>query len=292
MGERIGEFQVLGELGKGANSTILHIRRSADSKQYALKIVPISSPEDYKYLEQAEHEFRIAQKLNHQNLIKIYALEKVPKWLFFGVKEVRLLIEYVPGKTLDKQRILSFPKLVQVFEQVASGLAHMHRRDIYHADLKPGNIMLSRTGIVKIIDYGLAWMKNEHKHRIQGTPEYMAPEQVKERTVNEQTDIFNFGATMYRLCTWKNIPKVVDDEGQVIPQQIWERQLQPVRQANPACPQELAELIQECLAYKPHKRPESMTDVHERLQALVEQLVTDPSERLDALEWTDDPGPA
>lgn len=288
MVNRIGEFQVLAELGKGANSTILHIRRSADSKQYALKIVPIASPEDYKYLEQAEHEFRIAQKLNHQNLIKIYALEKIAKWLFFGVKEVRLLIEYVPGKTLDKQRILSFPKLVQVFEQVASGLAHMHRRDVYHADLKPGNIMLSRAGVVKIIDYGLAWTKDMHKNRIQGTPEYMAPEQVKERMVNEQTDIFNFGATMYRLCTWKNIPKVMDNEGQVIPQQIWERQLQPVRQVNPACPAPLADLIQSCLAYKPHQRPESMTDVHDRLRELVEQLVTDPADRLEAVEWTDD----
>ncbi|MCS7167785.1 MAG: serine/threonine-protein kinase [Gemmatales bacterium] len=289
MAQRIGEFQVLGELGKGANSTILHIRRSADSKQYALKIVPISGPEDYKYLEQAEHEYRIAQKLNHRNLIKIYILEKVPKWLFFGVKEVRLLIEYVPGKTLDKQRILSFPKLVQVFEQVASGLAHMHRRDIYHADLKPGNIMLSRGGVVKIIDYGLAWTKDTHKNRIQGTPEYMAPEQVKERIVNEQTDIFNFGATMYRLCTWKNIPKVMDDEGQLLPQQIWERQLQPVRKANPACPQPLAELIEECLAYKPQQRPQSMTDVHERLQGLVELLVTDPADRLEASDWSQEP---
>jgi serine/threonine protein kinase len=288
MAERIGEFQVLGSLGKGANSTILHIRRSADSKQYALKIVPISGPEDRKYLEQAEHEYRIAQKLHHPNLIRIYVLEKVPRWLLFGVKEVRLLIEYVPGSTLDKQRILSFPKLVQVFEQVASGLAHMHRRDVYHADLKPGNIMLSRSGVVKIIDYGLAWTKDCPKHRIQGTPEYMAPEQVKQRVVNEQTDIFNFGATMYRLCTWKTIPKVMDDSGQVIPQTIWERQLQPVRQANPACPGPLADLIHACLAYKPHQRPESMSDVHERLQELVEQLVTDPSQRLEAMEWSDD----
>lgn len=287
---RIGEFQVLGELGKGANSTILHIRRSADSRQYALKIVPITGPDDYKYLQQAEHEFFIAQKFNHQNLIKIYALEKIPKFLFFGIKEVRLLIEFVAGKTLDKQRILSFPKLVQVFEQVASGLAHMHRRDVYHADLKPSNIMLSRAGIVKILDYGLAWTKDTHKHRVQGTPEYMAPEQVKQRVANELTDIFNFGATMYRLCTWKNIPKVMDDEGQVLPQQIWERQLQPVRQANPACPQPLAELIHSCLAYKPEKRPESMTDVHERLQQLVELLVKDPADRLDALEWADEVG--
>ena len=91
------------------------------------------------------------------------------------------------------------PQLVQVFEKVAAGLVHMHRRSVCHADLKPNNIMLSRAGDVKIIDYGLAWIKGEPKDRVQGTPEYMAPETGQAQVVNERTDIYNFGATMYRL---------------------------------------------------------------------------------------------
>src|SRR5947207_515551 len=197
---RIGEFQILGTLGSGAHSTILHVRRSADGKQYALKVVPIETKEHQKFLLQAQHEFRIAQKFHHANLIKVHALETPRDWLF-RVRKVHLLIEYVNGKTLDTIRPLTIPRLVQVFEKVASGLVHMHRRGVYHADLKPNNLILSRTGEVKIIDFGLAWIKGEKKDRIQGTPEYMAPEQVQQKIANERTDIYNFGATMYRLVT-------------------------------------------------------------------------------------------
>src|SRR5262249_17760461 len=71
----IGKFQVLGTLGTGAHSTILHIRRSTDSRNYALKVVPIDGAEDQKFLEQAQHEFRVAQMLDHPTIIKVYALE-------------------------------------------------------------------------------------------------------------------------------------------------------------------------------------------------------------------------
>src|SRR6266545_5873705 len=150
----IGKFQVLGTLGSGAHSSILHIRRSSDSRQYALKVVPLESKEDQKFLEQAQHEFRVAQLLDHPNLIKVYALETVKDWLF-RVRKVHLLIEYVNGKTLDSIPKLPIPQLVQVFVKVAAALVHMHRRGVCHADLKPNNLMLSRAGDVKVIDFGL-----------------------------------------------------------------------------------------------------------------------------------------
>src|SRR5262245_3086330 len=94
--DRIGKYQVLNPLGTGAHSTILHVRRAADSREYALKIVPVEGPEDQKFVDQACHEFRVAQMLNHPNLIKIYCLEKARDWLF-RVRKVHLLIEYVNG---------------------------------------------------------------------------------------------------------------------------------------------------------------------------------------------------
>src|SRR5215213_4180736 len=120
----IGNFQVLGTLGTGAHSTILHVRRVADSKQYALKVVPIDGPEEHKFLTQAQHEFKIAQMLDHPHLIKIYALETQRDW-FFRVKKVQLLIEYVNGKTLDTFPRILMPRLVQIFARVAAGVAHM-----------------------------------------------------------------------------------------------------------------------------------------------------------------------
>src|SRR5439155_13499106 len=117
-------------LGTGAHSTILHIRREEDGKPYALKVVPIDKKEDYKFFVQAQHEFRVGQLLHHPNLIRIYCLETLRNWLF-RVKKVHLLIEYVPGKTLDTIARLSLPRLVQIFSKVAAGLAHMHRQGVF-----------------------------------------------------------------------------------------------------------------------------------------------------------------
>ncbi len=103
-------------------------------------MVPLNGPQDAKYLEQARHEFRVAQLLDHPNLIKIYSLEIQRDWMF-RTRNVRLLIEYVNGRTLDTKP-LAVPRLVQIFARVAAGLAHMHRRNVYHADVKPSNIML------------------------------------------------------------------------------------------------------------------------------------------------------
>lgn len=281
----IGRFQVVGTLGKGANSTLLHVRRAADSKSYALKVVPIGSPDDLKFLDQAQHEFEVAQKFDHPNLIKIHALETQRNWLFRIVK-VHLLIEYVNGKTLDTFPRIPIPKLVQVFEKVASALVHMHRRGVCHADLKPNNILLSRSGEVKVIDYGLARVKGEGGTRIQGTPEYMAPETAKSGMITERTDIYNFGATMYRLVTWRLPPSAFPEPGGLPPDaKTWQSLLKPAGEYNAEAPPALCELIHKCLAFNAHSRPERISEVQGALDHLAEKLVRKPEDRLEMLEW-------
>jgi serine/threonine protein kinase len=283
---RIGKFQVLGTLGTGAHSTILHIRRSADSKHYALKVVQIGSPEETKFLDQAEHEFHIAEKLDHPNLIKVYAIEKVKDWLF-RVRKAHLLIEFVNGKTLDTCPRLTIPRLVQIFKAVADGMVHMHRRQVCHGDLKPNNILLSKAGEVKVIDYGLARIKGEGGGRVQGTPEYMAPEQIKHSLINERTDIYNFGGTMYRLVTWRLPPLVVseEDKGMVLDAKTWARLYKPVAELSPNAPPGLCDLINRCLSYDANKRPERMSEVQNTLDHLVDELVRSPEDSLEGMEW-------
>jgi serine/threonine protein kinase len=281
MADPIGSFQVLGTLGKGAHSSILHVRRTRDGKQYALKIVPIDSKEEIKFLDQARHEFRVAQMLGHPNIAKIHSLEFERTWLF-RVRKAHMLIEFVNGKTLDAVPRLSIPRLVHAFEKIASALVHMHRRGVYHADLKPNNILLSRTGDLKVIDFGLAWVRGEPKSRVQGTPEYMAPEQVKEQTANEQTDIYNFGATMYRLITWR-LPPSAAQPG--MSSKLFAQLLEPVASYTPSAPPELCDLIHRCLAYKPAHRPQRSMEVFEELQTLVKSIVTSPADGLDGFEW-------
>src|SRR5262249_11989271 len=149
------------------------------------------------------------------------------------------------------------PRLIQIFVRVAAGLAHMHRRAVLHADLKPNNIIISRTGDVKIFDFGLARIRGERRGRGQGTPEYMAPEQGKRGLVNGRTDTYNFGATMYRLVTWRFPPAAVAEGSELaIDAKTREHLLQPVRECNAEAPPELCDIIHRCLSYDPNRRPE------------------------------------
>lgn len=268
--DKIGKFQVLDTLGSGANSSILHIRRDADSKEYALKVVPIEDEDDKKYLEQAKHELRVGQMLNHPNLVKVYCLETDGGW-FSGPKKAKLLVEYVPGKTMDKLPLLRMAKLARIFERIADGLTHMHKRGVLHADMKPNNLIYEGGTRVKVIDYGLAWIKGEPKSRVQGTLEYMAPETGTHKLINERTDIYNFGATLYRLVTLQLPPSAVGSPDLPMDEKTFRGAFKPVRQLNPMVPEGLANLIQQCLSFDANKRPERMSEVQGVLDQLADE---------------------
>lgn len=270
---KIGSYTVLGNLGRGAHSSILHVRRNEDSREYALKIVNIDGPEEFKFLDQATHEFRVAALLDHPTLIRIYALECRKNWLF-KVKKVEMLIELVNGKTLDETPPLTMPKLIPVCSRIASGLVHMHRRGVYHGDLKPNNILLGKRGEVKVIDYGLATLRGEPRNRVQGTPEYMAPETARSKVVDESSDIYNFGATMYRLATLKLPPSMITvGPGELVPMSEKTARMSIVapRSINRTIPAAFDKLILDCLAYKPENRPERVSDVLEILRELAKE---------------------
>ncbi len=267
MNGRIGKVTVLAELGAGAGSRVFHVRREADSREYALKIVSVHSRNDLKYVEQAKHEFRIGRMLDHPNLANVYACETEGDWLS-GPKKGKLLIEYIPGKPLNEYPLLRMNELLHIFERVADGIAHMHNRGIIHADLKPKNLIYSRGAGVKVIDYGLAWVKGEPKNKLQGTTQYMAPETGAHMLINERTDIYNFGATMYRLVTKRVLTRVIP--GLVPDRKTHDRRIRQVGLFNESSPSELCDLIHSCLRYYPDNRPSDMKEVHAVLKRLAE----------------------
>jgi serine/threonine protein kinase len=274
--DKIGKFQILQTLGSGAHSSILHVRRDADSREYALKLVTVETKDDQKYLEQAKHEFRVGQMLNHPNLVKVYCLETEGGW-FGGTKKAKLLIEYVPGKTMDRLPLQRMAKLLRVFERIADALTHMHKQGVTHADLKPNNLIFGRGTQVKVLDYGLSWIKGEPKDRVQGTPEYMAPETGSHKLINERTDIYNFGATMYRLVTLQLPPLAISPpDGLPVTEKYFHEQLVPVRARNPMVPGGLADLIEQCLKFNANKRPERMSQV----QGILDQLADEAAAKI------------
>jgi serine/threonine-protein kinase len=258
------KYRVVSALGTGAGSTILLISdKTSGGKRYALKVVRKQEPEDEVYVQQALTEFEASKKLNHPAIAKIYDCRLKKSW--FKVKGVELLMEYVDGKTLDEIEAPELGQLVLIFYQVASAMSHMHRRGVYHGDLKPSNIMLNKTGQVKLIDFGTAWVRGQDKNRIQGTPQYIAPEQATEKVVNDRTDIYNLGATMYRMFTGRfpqqGIPKAGED-----------RKLVPPIKINPRLPGTLNEIIVACLSIDPTRRPAGMFEIRDQLSAVAKHM--------------------
>jgi serine/threonine-protein kinase len=258
------KYRVVNQLGTGAGSTILLISdKTAGGKRYALKVVRKQEPEDEVYVQQALTEFEAAKKLNHPAIARIYDCRLKKSW--FKVKGVELLMEYVDGKTLDEIEAPELGQLVLMFGQVASALSHMHRRGVYHGDLKPGNIMLNKTGQVKLIDFGTAWVRGQDKNRIQGTPQYIAPEQANEKVVNDKTDLYNLGATMYRMFTGRFAQQAILKAGE-------DRKLVPPIKLNPRLPGTLNELILACLEIDPGRRPAGMFEVRDQLSGVAKHM--------------------
>ena len=263
------KYRVVDTLGTGAGSTILQISDKNGGKRYALKVVRRQDEDDDKYIEQAKTEFAASQKLNHPAIAKVYDLRIKKSW--FKVVGAELLVEYVDGKTLDEIEAPELGQLVLIFSRVASALAHMHRRGVYHGDMKPPNIMLNKLGQVKLIDFGTAWVRGEEKNRVQGSPQYIAPEQAAERVVNEKTDIYNFGATMYRMLTGRFVQSDIPLPG-------YERKITPVDKINPKVVRRLNDLILACLRLNPDQRPASMVEIRETLSAVIKEMGLEDAE--------------
>ena len=261
------KYRVVNQLGTGAGSAIFLISdKASGGKRFALKVVRKQEPEDEVYVQQALTEFEAAQKLNHPAIAKVYDCRLKKSW--FKVKGVELLMEYVDGKTVDEIEAPELGQLVLIFAQVASAMAHMHRRGVYHGDLKPANIMLTKDGRVKLIDFGTAWVRGQEKNRIQGTPQYIAPEQATEKVVNDRTDIYNLGATMYRMLTGRFVQGGIPKPGEA-------SKLVPPIKLNPRIPNMLNEMILASLNVDPSRRPAGMFEIRDQLSAVARQMGLD-----------------
>lgn len=270
------EPRVVRVLGAGAGSTILLIKDSKVGTPYALKVIKRQTEEDDIYVNQALHEYEVAQLLNYRHLLKIYDCRLKKKW--FRTEGVELLMEYVDGCNLDEVASREIGQLVLIFVQVAAALEHMARRGVAHGDVKPGNIMLSRVGEVKVIDFGTSWIKGQPKDRVQGTLQYMAPEQAIERVVDTRTDIFNFGATMYRMFTGEYANPDVPGLNTAVLGRLTRRKA-PIALRDDI-PGTLNETIMACLEENPDHRPAGFFEIHAQLAAVARYLELTPEDIL------------
>jgi len=266
----VGGYTIIRRIGTGARSTIYLATDEQEKTNVALKRVIFEKPEDARVFEQTETEYRVARRIDHPYIRKCYKLRRIRS--VFKVKELLLSMEYFDGKSLEDSPTLSLVDVLLVLRMVATGLNSMHQAGFIHCDIKPNNILMSKSGSIKIIDFGQSCKIGTTKPRIQGTPDYIAPEQVRRKALGPRTDVFNLGATMYWALTGKNVPTLIPTKrkglGLVIPK-------------NCAAPHELkkqipigvSRLVMDCVKDNPVDRPDSMATVISRLDLMIHSIL-------------------
>jgi serine/threonine-protein kinase len=265
----IGGYIIKRRIGTGARTTIYLATDDSNGTEVALKRVTFEKPEDARIFEQVETEYKIAQRINHPYIRKCYKLKKLRS--MFKTREMLLAMEYFDGQSLEDGPALSLLDVLLVFRMVATGLNAMHQQGLVHCDIKPNNILLSKAGAIKIIDLGQSCRIGTTKRRIQGTPDYIAPEQVRRKPLGPKTDIFNLGATMYWALTGKTVPTLIAKKDPFgLPVQ---ETLRPPNEIRTQIPMGISKLVMDCVEEDPAKRPTDMMTVITRLDLMIHSIL-------------------
>lgn len=260
-------YTVLERLGTGARSSIWQITDQRTGKAYALKRVTRRVTDDNRFLEQAETEYAVSSQFTHPNLRRSFELRRIRK--LFQLRELHLIMEYVSGKTLEQLGPKGIHGTINVFQKVAAGLDALHALGYVHSDMKPNNILLTDDGDVKIIDFGQSCRIGHVKERIQGTPDYIAPEQVRRLPLDQRTDVFNLGATLYWILTGKAYPTMMPSpkrRGGI--DLAGPREARPPHEINDNVPMALSRLVMDCCQSNVKDRPRDMAEVIRRLEVV------------------------
>jgi serine/threonine protein kinase/roadblock/LC7 domain-containing protein len=270
-GTRLGPYEILSPIGAGGMGEVYRARDTKLDREVAIKVLPDGLAQDPERLARFEREARVLASLNHPNIAQIYGVSESG--------DVRALVmELVEGETLRGP--LPVELALQYGRQIAEALEAAHEKGIIHRDLKPANIMITPTGIVKVLDFGLAKAADSstasgdpatsptltisatRAGMILGTAAYMSPEQARGKTVDRRADIWAFGVVLYEMLTGKQTftgETITDVLASVVKEQPSLDQL-PVR---------VRMIVSRCLQKDPRQRWQAIGDVRLEIEALL-----------------------
>ena len=264
--DRLFGYDIIGFLGTGAASAI-YACSHPDTKQIcALKYVVRKTDRDDRFIEQIQTEHEIGRLVRHPGLRRCIELRATRNW-FHRINEAALIMELFDGVPLDSQASPPLRAAISCFVQTARALEGLHHMGYVHCDLKPNNILLAQDGTVKIIDLGQACRIGTKKDRIQGTPDFMAPEQAKCEPVGVRTDVFNLGATMYWTLCGKRLPTLFS-VARGVNSFLLDDQIATPHDLKVEVPFNLSTLVMDCVRSSPEKRPPDMDSVVRRLEVI------------------------
>ncbi len=263
-GTKLGPYEILAPLGAGGMGEVYRARDERLKRDVAVKVLPPELAGDPERRGRFEREARAASALSHPNILTVYDIGTHDSTVYIAM-------ELVEGGTL-KDLIASGPvpvkKLLEISVQIAEGLAAAHAAGIVHRDLKPQNVMLSKHGFAKILDFGLAKLVTPEDQEVSalqtaagdptrpgmvmGTIGYMSPEQASGRALDFRSDQFSFGSIVYELATGKRaFERATTAETMTA---IIREEPAPVAQLNPRVPSPVRWLVERCLAKDPEDR--------------------------------------
>jgi predicted Ser/Thr protein kinase len=249
-----GRYRIIALLGKGGMGEVYRADDLTLGQPVALKFLPDDAARDQNLLERFKNEVRIARRVSHPNVCRVYDVGEVEGHVFFTM-------EYVDGEDLASllRRIGRLPedKALDIARQLCAGLAAAHTKGVLHRDLKPANIMLDGRGQVVITDFGLAGVADQIRGDDvrSGTPAYMAPEQLEGKEVSTRSDIYSLGLVLYEVFTGKRAfsAESVRAHGERTPS----RPSSVVKDLNPV----IERVILRCLEAEPSARPATVLSV-------------------------------
>jgi serine/threonine protein kinase len=276
-GRRLGPYEILTPIGAGGMGEVYKARDTRLDRTVAIKILPEHLSDRDNLRERFEREAKTIASLNHPHICTLYDVGREGSTDY-------LVMEYIEGETLAQRLTRGSLPLEQVMQyaiEIADALDKAHRKGITHRDLKPGNIMLTKSG-TKLLDFGLAKLTQGDKPAtpytelptqkdaitaegtILGTLQYMAPEQVEGKEADARTDIFAFGVVVYEMATGK---KAFDGRSQAsLMAKILETDPPPIATLAPMTPPALDHVVKRCLEKDPDERWQSAKDICEQLR--------------------------
>jgi HEAT repeat protein/tRNA A-37 threonylcarbamoyl transferase component Bud32 len=258
-------YRIIRRVGQGNFSTVFLVNDTMVHEDVILKILNPQVALDSTMIKRFVHELRYARKVTHENVIRIH------DFLTIG-KLYAISMEYFPShnlaEELSREAPIDLRRGLKIVWAVCRGVGAAHQVDVVHRDLKPPNILIDDAGLVKIVDFGVAAVTSDMATRLTrvgtllGTPTYMAPEQVRSRSIDARTDIYSLGVIMYEMFTGR--PPYIGEDMSVLFQHVEGNPTSP-RRINPELAPELEAIILKAMAVDPDQRFQTVDELRKSL---------------------------
>lgn len=273
VGENISHYKIFEILGSGGMGIVYKAEDIKLHRTVALKFLPLELTSDETAKNRFIHEAQSASSLQHNNICTIHEIDETEDGKFF------IAMDYYEGETLKNKissELLSIDEIIKITTQIADGLYKAHEKGIIHRDIKPANVFITKEGVVKILDFGLAkkidltqFTRRDLKF---GTTNYMSPEQIKGEKVDHRTDIWSLGTILYEMLTRQHPFKA--DYEQAIVYLVLNQDPEDVRNYRTDVPERLLSVLEKSIAKERESRYEDLTSLLGELRKVTSKSET------------------